>query len=70
MNDEPRRYPRPSDLALGLPVPDGWEPDGVVMRRGIAHEVCIVKEEGDELLVSGLTFSGWIRNDQLIRPAD
>lgn len=67
MTDE-RRYPRPADLAMGLGAPAGWQPDGIVMRRGVAHEVSVVKEENGELFVSGLTFCGWVKPDELIRP--
>lgn len=65
---EQRPYPSPSDLAAGRsPQPD-WRPDGVILRGGTAHEVSVVREEGDEYLVSGLTFMGWVPKAWLIRP--
>lgn len=70
-NESDRKpYPRPADLALGIPAPAGWQPDGIVLRHGNAHEVSIVKEEAGELFVSGLTFCSWIRPEELIREAD
>jgi len=65
--DAPTRpCPSPSDLAAGRGVPPGWTPDGTILRGGAAHEVAIVKEEGDQYLLSGLTFFGWIRKAELI----
>lgn len=56
-----RTYPTPADHALGRGAPDGWRPDGFVVRHGERHDVSIVTRGDGELFVSGLTFAGWVR---------
>lgn len=70
MNKTAKTYHTPASAMLGSPETPGALWYGVVLRRGEIHEVAAVREEGNEVLVSGPTLYGWLWQDEVIRDAD
>lgn len=59
-------YQTPSGALSGDPPQPGGIREATVMRYGTAHVVMVLKEEADQVLVSGATFYGWIYRSELI----
>jgi hypothetical protein len=65
-DDQPLTYQTPAGALRGDPPQIGGIRDAVLMRYGVVYPVVVLKEEGDEVLVSGATFFGWVWKDELI----
>lgn len=63
---KPLTYQTPAGALRGEPPQAGGIRVGVIRRRGTWHEITVIREEGDECLVSGATFFGWVHRDEVV----
>lgn len=69
MNKAAKTYQTPAGAIDGADELPGALWYGTVYRH-VQHEIAVIREEGGEVLVSGPTFYGWVRRDDVIRDAD